>query len=674
MNTAGAKANPKVDRRTKANAIRALSMDAVQKAKSGHPGMPMGMADIAEALWSDYLRHNPANPKWADRDRFILSNGHGSMLHYSLLHLAGYDLPIEELKNFRQLHSRTPGHPEYGYAPGIETTTGPLGQGITNGVGMALAEKVLAAQFNRDGHTVVDHHTYVFLGDGCLMEGISHEACSLAGTLGLGKLVTFWDDNGISIDGKVQGWFTDDTPARFRAYGWQVIEGVDGHDPQAIARAIDEAHADSERPSLICCRTVIGWGSPNKQGKESCHGAPLGDEEIALTREAMGWMHAPFEVPEDVRAAWDATAQGGAREKDWQQRFEAYRADHPELAAEFERRMAGDLPVDWPEEVEVFVASVDADAKTVATRKASQLALEGFGPMLSELIGGSADLAGSNLTLWSGSKSISKEDAAGNYLYFGVREFGMAALCNGIALHGGLIPYSATFLVFADYARNALRMAALMKIRQVFVFTHDSIGLGEDGPTHQPVEHVASLRLIPNMSVWRPCDAVETAVAWRSALERDSGPTSLALSRQNLPHQARDAGQIVNIARGGYVLADCEGTPEAIIIATGSEVALAMDAAGALSEKGRHVRVVSMPSTDVFDTQDGAYCEAVLPAAVSARVAVEAGVTSCWLKYVGLDGAVVGIDSFGESAPAEVAFEHFGFTVDNIVASVESVL
>ena len=674
MNTAGAKANPKVDRRTKANAIRALSMDAVQKAKSGHPGMPMGMADIAEALWSDYLRHNPANPKWADRDRFILSNGHGSMLHYSLLHLAGYDLPIEELKNFRQLHSRTPGHPEYGYAPGIETTTGPLGQGITNGVGMALAEKVLAAQFNRDGHTVVDHHTYVFLGDGCLMEGISHEACSLAGTLGLGKLVTFWDDNGISIDGKVQGWFTDDTPARFRAYGWQVIEGVDGHDPQAIARAIDEAHADSERPSLICCRTVIGWGSPNKQGKESCHGAPLGDEEIALTREAMGWMHAPFEVPEDVRAAWDATAQGGAREKDWQQRFEAYRADHPQLAAEFERRMTSGLPVEWPEKAEVFVASVDADAKTVATRKASQLALEGFGPMLSELIGGSADLAGSNLTLWSGSKSISKEDAAGNYLYFGVREFGMAALCNGIALHGGLIPYSATFLVFADYARNALRMAALMKIRQVFVFTHDSIGLGEDGPTHQPVEHVASLRLIPNMSVWRPCDAVETAVAWRSALERDSGPTSLALSRQNLPHQARDAGQIVNIARGGYVLADCEGTPEAIIIATGSEVALAMDAAGALSEKGRHVRVVSMPSTDVFDTQDGAYCEAVLPAAVSARVAVEAGVTSCWLKYVGLDGAVVGIDSFGESAPAEVAFEHFGFTVDNIVASVESVL
>ncbi len=674
MNRAGAKAKPKVDRRTKANAIRALSMDAVQKAKSGHPGMPMGMADIAEVLWSDYLRHNPANPKWADRDRFILSNGHGSMLHYSLLHLAGYDLPIEELKNFRQLHSRTPGHPEYGYAPGIETTTGPLGQGITNGVGMALAEKVLAAQFNRDGHTVVDHHTYVFLGDGCLMEGISHEACSLAGTLGLGKLVTFWDDNGISIDGEVQGWFTDDTPARFRAYDWQVIEGVDGHDPRAIARAIDEAHADSERPSLICCRTVIGWGSPNKQGKESCHGAPLGDEEIALTREAMGWMHAPFEVPEDVHAAWDATTKGGARDKDWQQRFEAYRADHPELAAEFERRMTGGLPVGWLEKAEAFVASVDADAKTVATRKASQLALEGFGPMLSELIGGSADLAGSNLTLWSGSKSISKEDAAGNYLYFGVREFGMAALCNGIALHGGLIPYSATFLVFADYARNALRMAALMKIRQIFVFTHDSIGLGEDGPTHQPVEHVASLRLIPNMSVWRPCDAVETAVAWRAALERDSGPTSLALSRQNLPHQTRDAGQIANITRGGYVLADCEGTPEAIIIATGSEVALAMDAVDALSEKGRHIRVVSMPSTDVFATQDAAYREAVLPAAVSARVAVEAGVTSCWLKYVGLEGAVIGIDSFGESAPAEVAFEYFGFTVANIVASVESLL
>ena len=674
MNTAPAAAPSVVDRRTKANAIRALSMDAVQKAKSGHPGMPMGMADIAEVLWSDYLRHNPTNPKWADRDRFILSNGHGSMLHYSLLHLAGYDLPTEELQNFRQLHSRTPGHPEYGYAPGVETTTGPLGQGITNGVGMALAEKVLSAQFNRDGHSVVDHRTYVFLGDGCLMEGISHEACSLAGTLGLGKLTAFWDDNGISIDGDVQGWFTDDTPARFRAYDWQVIENIDGHDPQAIAKAIDEAQADTTHPTLICCRTVIGWGSPNKQGKESCHGAPLGDEEIALTREALGWTHAPFEVPKDVRSAWSATESGAAMEQDWQGRFEAYRADHPALADEFERRMAGTLPANWTEKADAFIASVNADAKTVASRKASQMALDGFGPLLKELIGGSADLAGSNLTLWSGSKGISSDDASGNYVYFGVREFGMAALCNGLALHGGLIPYSATFLVFADYARNALRMAALMKIRQIFVFTHDSIGLGEDGPTHQPVEHVASLRLIPNMSVWRPCDVVETAIAWRCALERDNGPSSLALSRQNLPYQARDAAQILDIARGGYVLADCDGTPEAIIIATGSEVMLAMDAAVVLREKGRRVRVVSMPCADVFDAQDAAYREAVLPAAISARVAVEAGVTSGWLKYVGLQGSVVGIDSFGESAPAEAAFEHFGFTVDNVVSHIELLL
>ncbi len=674
MNTAPAAAPSAVDRRTKANAIRALSMDAVQKAKSGHPGMPMGMADIAEVLWSDYLRHNPTNPKWADRDRFILSNGHGSMLHYSLLHLSGYDLPTEELQNFRQLHSRTPGHPEYGYAPGVETTTGPLGQGITNGVGMALAEKVLSAQFNRDGHSVVDHRTYVFLGDGCLMEGISHEACSLAGTLGLGKLTAFWDDNGISIDGDVQGWFTDDTPARFRAYDWQVIENIDGHDPQAIAKAIDEAQADTARPSLICCRTVIGWGSPNKQGKESCHGAPLGDEEIALTREALGWTHAPFEVPKDVRSAWSATESGAAMEQDWQGRFEAYRADHPALAGEFERRMAGVLPANWTEKADAFIASVNADAKTVASRKASQMALDGFGPLLKELIGGSADLAGSNLTLWSGSKGISSDDASGNYVYFGVREFGMAALCNGLALHGGLIPYSATFLVFADYARNALRMAALMKIRQIFVFTHDSIGLGEDGPTHQPVEHVASLRLIPNMSVWRPCDVVETAIAWRCALERDNGPSSLALSRQNLPYQARDAAQILDIARGGYVLADCDGTPEAIIIATGSEVMLAMDAAVVLREKGRRIRVVSMPCADVFDAQDAAYREAVLPAAISARVAVEAGVTSGWLKYVGLQGSVVGIDSFGESAPAEAAFEHFGFTVDNVVSHIEPLL
>ena len=634
----------------------------------------MGMADISEVLWCDYLKHNPANPTWPDRDRFVLSNGHGSMLHYALLHLSGYDLPISELQNFRQLHSRTPGHPEYGYAPGVETTTGPLGQGITNGVGMALAEKVLAAQFNRPQHVVVDHHTYVFLGDGCMMEGISHEACSLAGTLGLGKLIAFWDDNGISIDGEVSGWFTDDTPARFRAYGWQVIEEVDGHDPQAISQAIHEAQGDSDRPSLICCRTVIGWGSPNKQGKESCHGAPLGDDEIVLTREALGWSHEPFEIPDDVREAWDATAQGTSRENEWRERFEAYRAEHPSLASEFERRMAGEFPQDWTENSQAFIDSVNADALTVASRKASQLVLDGFGPLLPELIGGSADLAGSNLTLWSGSKGISRDDAAGNYIYFGVREFAMAALGNGLTLHGGLIPYSATFLVFSDYARNALRMAALMKIRQVFVFTHDSIGLGEDGPTHQPVEHTASLRLIPNMSLWRPCDAVETAVAWRCAIERTDGPTSLALSRQNLPHQARDAVHISNIAKGGYVLLDCEGAPDAIIIATGSEIALAMDAGAALREKGRKIRVVSMPSTDVFDAQDEAYRDAVLPPSITARVAVEAGVTAGWVKYVGLDGAVVGIDRFGESAPADEAFKYFGFTVDNVAAQVESLM
>ena len=674
MSTATTGAASAVDRRSKANAIRALSMDAVQKAKSGHPGMPMGMADISEVLWCDYLKHNPANPTWPDRDRFVLSNGHGSMLHYALLHLSGYDLPISELQNFRQLHSRTPGHPEYGYAPGVETTTGPLGQGITNGVGMALAEKVLAAQFNRPQHVVVDHHTYVFLGDGCMMEGISHEACSLAGTLGLGKLIAFWDDNGISIDGEVSGWFTDDTPARFRAYGWQVIEEVDGHDPQAISQAIHEAQGDSDRPSLICCRTVIGWGSPNKQGKESCHGAPLGDDEIALTREALGWSHEPFEIPDDVREAWDATPQGTSRENEWRERFEAYRAEHPSLASEFERRMAGEFPQDWTENSQAFIDSVNTDTLTVASRKASQLVLDGFGPLLPELIGGSADLAGSNLTLWSGSKGISRDDAAGNYIYFGVREFAMAALGNGLTLHGGLIPYSATFLVFSDYARNALRMAALMKIRQVFVFTHDSIGLGEDGPTHQPVEHTASLRLIPNMSLWRPCDAVETAVAWRCAIERTDGPTSLALSRQNLPHQARDAVQISNIAKGGYVLLDCEGAPDAIIIATGSEIALAMDAAAALREKGRQIRVVSMPSTDVFDAQDETYRDSVLPPFITARVAVEAGVTAGWLKYVGLDGAVVGIDRFGESAPADEAFKYFGFTVDNVAAQVESLM
>jgi len=663
-----------VDRQTKANAIRALSMDAVQKAKSGHPGMPMGMADISEVLWSDFLKHNPSNPAWPDRDRFILSNGHGSMLHYALLHLAGYDLPITELQNFRQLHSRTPGHPEYGYAPGVETTTGPLGQGITNGVGMALAEKVLAAQFNRGEHVVVDHHTYVFMGDGCMMEGISHEACSLAGTLGLGKLIAFWDDNGISIDGEVAGWFTDDTPARFRAYGWQVIENVDGHDPQAISQAISDARQESDKPSLICCRTVIGWGSPNKQGKESCHGAPLGDDEIALTRDALQWPHAPFEIPDNVRDAWDATTKGGAQENDWRERFEVYRAAYPDLAGEFERRSAGELPKDWSQASQAFMDSVDTDGPTVASRKASQLALEGFGPLLPELIGGSADLAGSNLTLWSGSKGISRNEADGNYIYFGVREFAMAALGNGLALHGGLIPYSATFLVFSDYARNALRMAALMKIRQIFVFTHDSIGLGEDGPTHQPVEHTASLRLIPGMSLWRPCDAVETAVAWHCAIERNDGPTSLALSRQNLPHQARTAGQIANIAKGGYTLMDCEGEPEAIIIATGSEVTLATDAATLLKEKGRQVRVVSMPSTDVFDAQDDSYRESVLPSVIKARVAVEAGVTDGWLKYVGLEGAVVGLDRFGESAPADEAFKYFGFTAENVAQRVESLI
>ena len=661
-------------RRTRANAVRALSMDAVQQAKSGHPGMPMGMADIAEVLWTDYLRYNPSNPKWADRDRFVLSNGHGSMLHYALLHLSGYDLPMAELKNFRQLHSKTPGHPEYGYAPGIETTTGPLGQGISNGVGMALSEKVLAAQFNQPDHDIVNHFTYVFMGDGCLMEGISHEACSLAGTLGLGKLIAFWDNNGISIDGEVEPWFTDDTPARFGAYGWQVIDGVDGHNPESIASAIDRAQADAARPSLICCRTVIGWGSPNKSGTESAHGAPLGDEEIALVRENIDWPYPPFVIPDEIYATWSAVDEGKASEDAWRVGFERYRTDHPALALEFERRMSGALPETWSDKADEFLRDVVAAADTVATRKASQQALEGYGPVLPELIGGSADLAGSNLTLWSGSVPVTAADASGNYIYFGVREFGMSALCNGIVLHGGLVPYCATFLVFSEYARNALRMAALMKIRSIFVYTHDSIGLGEDGPTHQAVEQTATLRLIPNMSLWRPCDTVETAVAWRMALERHNGPTCLLFSRQNLDFQVRDEQQIQAISRGGYVLRDCEGTPEAIIIATGSEVGLAVDAAARLNSQGRRVRVVSMPSTDVFDTQDVAYKESVLPPLVTARVAVEAGVTPTWVRYVGLQGAVVGIDSFGESAPAEVVFEHFGFTVDNVVATVEKVM
>ncbi len=664
-----------VSRADKANAIRALAMDAVQKANSGHPGMPMGMADIAEVLWNDYLSHSPMNPVWPDRDRFVLSNGHGSMLHYALLHLAGYDLPIEELKNFRQLHSRTPGHPEYGYAPGVETTTGPLGQGVSNAVGMALSEKMLAAEFNREGLNIVNHYTYVFLGDGCLMEGISHEACSLAGTLGLGKLIAFWDDNGISIDGEVGNWFTDDTPARFRAYGWQVIESIDGHDAEAVASAIEQARGNSLEPTLICCRTIIGRGAPNKQGKESSHGAPLGDDEIALTKETIEWPHEAFIIPDEIQAAWNAVSAGSAREAQWQARFNSYRDAHPALAAEFERRVAGKLPVDWSQSAQAFIDALNEDAATVASRKASQMTLEGFGPLLPELAGGSADLAGSNLTIWSGSKPVSREDASGNYIYFGVREFGMAAICNGISLHGGFIPYSATFLVFSDYARNALRMAALMKIRQVFVFTHDSIGLGEDGPTHQPVEHVASLRLIPNMSLWRPCDAVETAVAWRYGIERQDGPTSLALSRQNLPHQVRDASTLERIARGGYVLLDSEdGEPEVILIATGSEVALAMDSATVLREAGRKIRVVSMPSSDVFDAQDESYRESVLPQAVSCRIAIEAGVSDGWRKYVGLDGAVIGLDRFGESAPAEAAFEYFGFTVENIVNQVNAII
>ncbi len=661
-------------RREVANAVRALSMDAVQKAKSGHPGAPMGMADIAEVLWNDYMKHNPANPDWADRDRFVLSNGHGSMLIYSLLHLTGYDLSIEDLKQFRQLHSKTPGHPEYGYAPGVETTTGPLGQGISNAVGMAIAEKALADQFNRDGHGIVDHHTYCFLGDGCLMEGISHEACSLAGTLGLGKLIAFYDDNGISIDGEVEGWFTDDTPKRFEAYGWHVVPAVDGHDPEAITKAIEAARAVSDKPSLICCRTIIGWGSPNKQGKEECHGAPLGDDEIELVREAIGWSHQPFEIPQDIYASWDAREKGQAAESDWSGRFEAYAKDHPELAAEFKRRMAGDLPADWEAKVQDFIMGVDAKAEKVATRKASQNALNGIGPLLPEFMGGSADLAGSNLTIWSGSKRLTKDDASGNYIHYGVREFGMSAIMNGIELHGGFRSYGATFLMFSEYARNALRMAALMKLSPVHVFTHDSIGLGEDGPTHQPVEQTATLRMMPRMSVWRPSDAVETAVAWKMAVERQGGPTSLILSRQGLPHLERTAGQIADIGRGAYVLRDCDGTPEAIIIATGSEVELAVNAAKILGDKGKKVRVVSMPSTDVFDAQDAAYRESVLPSAVTARVAVEAGVTDYWLKYVGLNGRVIGLDSFGESAPASAVYQHFGITAEAVVEAVESVV
>ncbi len=661
-------------RKELANAIRALSMDAVQKAKSGHPGAPMGMADIAEVLWNDFLKHNPQNPKWYDRDRFVLSNGHGSMLIYSLLHLTGYDLPMEELKNFRQLHSKTPGHPEYGYAPGIETTTGPLGQGVTNAVGMAIAEKVLAGQFNRDGHHIVDHYTYVFLGDGCLMEGISHEACSLAGTLGLGKLICFYDDNGISIDGHVEGWFTDDTPKRFEAYGWHVVRDVDGHNADAIKKAIQEAKSVNDKPTMICCKTVIGYGAPNLCGSHDCHGAPLGEDEIKATRENLGWTHEPFVIPQDIYAGWDAKKKGAEAETHWADKFAAYKKAHPELAAEFERRMQGELPADWAAKSMEFITAADAKGETIATRKASQNALNGYGPLLPEFLGGSADLAGSNLTLWSGCKAVSNTVSDGNYLYYGVREFGMSAIMNGITLHGGFIAYGATFLMFSEYARNALRMAALMKVPSIFVYTHDSIGLGEDGPTHQPVEQTATLRMIPNMSVWRPCDAVESAVCWKFAIERKTGPSSLIFSRQNLKHMSRTPEQIAAITRGGYVLRDCDGTPDAIIIATGSEVELAVGAQEALAAKGKKIRVVSMPSTDTFDAQDAAYRESVLPAAVSRRVAVEAGVTDGWYKYVGCNGKIVGINRFGESAPAGQLFKEFGFTVENVVKTVESVL
>lgn len=661
-------------RRERANAIRALSMDAVQKANSGHPGAPMGMADIAEVLWRDYLKHNPQNPSFADRDRFVLSNGHGSMLIYSLLHLTGYDLSIDDLKNFRQLHSKTPGHPEYGYTPGVETTTGPLGQGIANAVGFAIAEKVLGAQFNREGHDIVDHNTYVFLGDGCMMEGISHEVCSLAGTLGLGKLIAFYDDNGISIDGEVEGWFTDDTPKRFEAYGWQVIRNVDGHDAEEIKMAIETARKSVDQPTLICCKTTIGFGSPNKGGKEECHGAPLGNDEIALTRAALGWNHGPFEIPADIYAEWDAKAAGAAAEAAWNEKFAAYAAAFPELAAEFKRRIAGELPADFAEKAAAYVREVAEKGETIASRKASQNALNAFGPLLPEFLGGSADLAGSNLTLWKGCKGVSAEDASGNYMFYGVREFGMSAIMNGVALHGGFVPYGATFLIFMEYARNAVRMSALMKKRVLYVFTHDSIGLGEDGPTHQPIEQLASLRGTPNLDTWRPADAVESAVAWKHAIERADGPSALVFSRQNLPHQPRDAQQLADVARGGYVLKDSAGEPELILIATGSEVGLAVAAYDKLTAAGRKVRVVSMPSTSVFDQQDAAYKQAVLPVEVGARIAIEAAHADFWYKYVGLEGRIIGMTTFGESAPAAALFEEFGFTVDNVVGTAEELL
>ena len=663
-----------MNRKPLANAIRALSMDSVQKANSGHPGAPMGMADIAEVLWRDHLNHNPTNPDWLDRDRFVLSNGHGSVLLYSLLHLSGYDLSIEDMKSFRQLHSKTPGHPEYGYAPGIETTTGPLGQGIANAVGMAMAERSLGEQFNKEGHEIVDHNTYAFMGDGCMMEGISHEVCSLAGTLGLGKLTAFWDDNGISIDGEVEGWFSDDTPKRFESYGWHVIPAVDGHDPEAINAAIEAAKAETGKPTLICTKTIIGFGSPNKAGTHDCHGAPLGAEEIAVTREKLGWEHGPFEIPSEIYAQWDAKQAGKIKEAAWDKKFAAYEAQYPELAAEFKRRVSGELPAQWEEKSSAIIADLQAKPANIASRKASQNALEAFGAMLPEFMGGSADLAPSNLTMWSGSKSLTQEDFSGNYIHYGVREFGMTAIMNGIALHGGFVAYGATFLMFMEYARNAMRMAALMKIQNIQVYTHDSIGLGEDGPTHQPVEQVASLRLTPNMSTWRPCDQVESAVAWKYAIERKDGPTSLIFSRQNLEQQPRDTAQVANIAKGGYILLDCASKPDIIFIATGSEIELAVASAAKLTAEGKKVRVVSMPATDLFDKQDAAYRESVLPADVTARVAIEAGIADFWYKYVGLNGRIIGMTTFGESAPADELFKMFGFTIENVVNNAKELL
>ncbi len=659
-------------RRQLANAIRFLAADAVQAANSGHPGMPMGMADIAEVLWNDFLRHNPNNPKWFNRDRFVLSNGHGSMLQYALLHLSGYDLPLEELKNFRQLHSKTAGHPERSETPGVETTTGPLGQGFANAVGFALAEKLLAQRYNRPEHEIVDHRTWVFMGDGCLMEGISHEAASLAGTWGLGKLVAFWDNNHISIDGNTDGWFTDNTPARFEAYGWHVIRDIDGHNPDAIKAAIEAAIAQDGKPTLICCRTVIGFGSPNKAGKESSHGAALGKDELEATRKALDWSYGPFEVPDEIYAGWRANGTGTLRQAEWELAFDKYAAQFPAEAAELTRRSHAELPADFLAQADAFIAKVQADGQTIASRKASQNTIEAFAPLLPELVGGSADLAHSNLTLWKASKSVATDDPNANYVYYGVREFGMTAIANGLALHGGFIPFDATFLVFSDYARNGVRMSALIPAHAIHVYTHDSIGLGEDGPTHQPVEHLASLRYIPNNDVWRPCDAVESAVSWKAAITRQDGPSCLVFSRQNLPHQPRSEVQVAQIERGGYVLADAEGVPDVILIGTGSEVGLAVEAKKALDAQGIKTRVVSMPSTDVFDRQDAAYRESVLPAHIRKRVAVEAGVTGFWGKYVGLDGAVVGIDSFGASAPADVLYKHFKITAEHVVEAAKA--